>query len=488
MRAYFSRFKPVEFHGEDAVAWARKAATRDLAFLRISTMLIAVSVGSRIVVDWTMAPAALIASLPYRSGALASIGLLFAASFHRAMIPWFHYAVAAGYSMVMIMVALGSSLPSAMYPYATSGVWMVIFMLGFYSFCRRLVIVVLVQTALLPATALLLTGIDQQALWHSLPVLLPFEIIVSLGALLASWCLDRYWRRSFRMERELDASHVRQQRTIQELQDAYATLSRTQAQLGRAEKTAALGRVVAQVAHQLNTPIGNVVVGASHVGEVVASFSRKMATDTIRRADLTAFLDAIGEANHLVLNSAQRAASLVDAFKRLVADAGEAPGPVDAGDLLAHLRPALDAMMTPGLTLLLDVEAGDVGAGLVIRGQRHLLEVVIEELVRNAVRHAFPGGRDGTVSLRVRAGAEGEVVLAVADDGCGIAHNHLEYVFDPFYTDGKLVSSHGLGLSIVHNTVAGPLAGRIAMDSQEGQGTVFTVYLPACPAPAPAPG
>jgi len=86
----------------------------------------------------------------------------------------------------------------------------------------------------------------------------------------------------------------------------------------------------------------------------------------------------------------------------------------------------------------------------------------------------------------VRAGAdpEGGTMLTVTDDGCGIPSEHLEHVFDPFYTDGHIGGGPGLGLSIVHSAVVGPLGGRIAIESREGGGTTVTIRLPAAePAP-----
>jgi two-component system sensor histidine kinase KdpD len=82
--------------------------------------------------------------------------------------------------------------------------------------------------------------------------------------------------------------------------------------------------------------------------------------------------------------------------------------------------------------------------------------------------------------VEARALEGGGVELRVADDGRGIPDRHLDHVFDPFYTDGKVGggSGYGLGLSIVHNAVIGPLGGTIGLDSREGDGTTVTIVLP----------
>ncbi|WP_448192521.1 sensor histidine kinase [Azospirillum sp. sgz301742] len=283
--------------------------------------------------------------------------------------------------------------------------------------------------------------------------------------------MEQHWRRAFQKDLDLAASH-------RKLAEAYATLKDTQAQLVKVEKTAALGRLVANVAHRINTPIGNVVAVASHLDDSLRRFSDTMVKGGIRRSDLTTFVGGIAEGNGIVLSNAQQTADLIELFKRLVADGGEPPERMDVVTLLIGIRPSLEAMMPSGVAL-----AVDASPGLQIMGQWHVMEAVVGELVRNAVTHAFSDGCTGTVTIRARAasdGATGGVEFQVIDDGQGIPPEHLEHVFDPFYTDGNIGGGqYGLGLSIVHNAVVGHLGGWIDIDSREGQGTSVTIRLPA---------
>jgi signal transduction histidine kinase len=231
---------------------------------------------------------------------------------------------------------------------------------------------------------------------------------------------------------------------------------------------------VANVAHRINTPIGNVMAVASHMDESLRRLSAMIVKGDIRRSDLTTFVEETAEGNGIVLANAQRTADLIDMFKCLVADAGERPGRMDVGTFLGAARPSLEAMMTPGVALVVDATPG-----LEIMAQPQAMEMVTRELVRNAVTHAFHAGRTGTVTIRARGATGDGVELQVIDDGQGIPGEHLEHVFDPFYTDGNIGGGRGLGLSIVHNAVVGPLGGAIAIESREGQGTAVTIRLPA---------
>lgn len=468
--------KPVRFHGADAADYRDKAMQRDSIALRLLSTFIILALSSRLFIEWNLFPEVVGTGMPYRLGAIAIMLVLFAVSFHRRFGRFFHGLVGTGVFSVAVLTGLANAQAPALFPYAAPGAWMIILLLGILSFGARLVILEVVLAVALPTVAVPLSNLQPDPL----STLIPLSVLTTALGLAMSYTLDQHWRRLFQRDLDLATSNEEQRLTHRKLAEAYATLKETQAQLVQAEKTAALGRLVANVAHRINTPIGNVVALASHLDESLRHFSDAVEKGGIRRSDLTSFLAAMAEGNGIVLVNAQRTAGLIDMFKRLVADAGERPGRLDVDDLLAGIRPSLEAMMTPGVTL-----AVDACPGLAIMAPWHVMEAVVGELVRNAVTHAFPGGRSGTVTIQARAADGDGVELQVIDNGQGIPCEHLEHVFDPFYTDGTIGGGHGLGLSTVHNAVAGPLGGRIAIDSRDGQGTTVTIRLPAAKAEEP---
>lgn len=462
--------RPVRFGGADAAAYREWAINRDNVALRLFTLFLALSLFARLIMEWKLFPDTVGAGLPYRAGGIACLLVLFAASFHQGIRRFFHGAVGAGIFLGAVSSAWANALVSSLFPYALAGGWSVVFLLGLFSFNARLVILMIFLAVALPSAVIPISGVKHDLLSTAIPL---GASSVALGLAL-SYALEQHRRRGFQRDLDLAASHAELRRTHQELAGAYATLKETQAQLIKAEKTAALGRVVANVAHRINTPIGNVVAVASHMDESLRRLSDMIVKGDIRRSDLTTFVEETAEGNGIVLANAQRTADLIDMFKCLVADAGERPGRMDVGAFLDVARPSLEAMMTPGVALVVDVPPG-----LEIMAQSQAMEMVARELVRNAVTHAFPGGRTGTVTIRARGATGDGVELQVIDDGQGIPSEHLEHVFDPFYTDGNIGGGHGLGLSIVHNAVVGPLSGAIAIESREGQGTDVTIRLPA---------
>jgi signal transduction histidine kinase len=103
---------------------------------------------------------------------------------------------------------------------------------------------------------------------------------------------------------------------------------------------------------------------------------------------------------------------------------------------------------------------------------------VLTNLIMNAVVHAYPPGRSGHLTIAVTPRSRRSIRIVFADDGKGIAPDHLGKIFDPFFTTGRDRGSTGLGLHIVYNLVTAKLQGTISVESELGRGTRFIVDLP----------
>ncbi|MCH7342051.1 ATP-binding protein [Pelomonas sp. CA6] len=289
---------------------------------------------------------------------------------------------------------------------------------------------------------------------------------------------SRVARRTAELEgknHELAAALQALERAHQQTRDALDQLRRTQAELVRAEKMAGLGTLVAGVAHELNTPIGNALMMASSLADGCRSFEQQ-ATGQLRRADFEQFLRTVRESSQVLLRNIERAATLVSSFKQVAIDPGSYQRRrfdlrAMSEEALQTLKPALR-----GAHVSLRLE---IPAGIELEGYPGPLGQVLQSLVHNALTHAFAPGQPGRVTLRAEDGGTGEVQLVVEDDGCGIAPEVLPRIFDPFFTTRMGRGGAGLGLSIAYNIVTGLLGGRIAVDSVPDHGTRFTLHLPA---------
>ncbi len=258
------------------------------------------------------------------------------------------------------------------------------------------------------------------------------------------------------------------------VQERTEALRVTAQELMRAEKLAALGRLVAGVAHELNTPVGTSLLAATTLADRTREFARDF-VQAPRRSALETYLSEATAASDLLTRNLQRAGELIASFKHVAVDRAS-----------THRRRfALDELVDENLRLLKPLLKGapchiraEIPAGLVLEGFPGPLGQVLVNLVHNAVQHAFEGRPDGLVWIEARAQGQEMVMLLVHDNGKGIPPEACEAIFEPFYTTALGRGGSGLGLHIVHTLVTSLLGGRIEVASEPGRGTCFTVHLP----------
>lgn len=280
------------------------------------------------------------------------------------------------------------------------------------------------------------------------------------------------------------------QRTLA-LTDANAQLARKVAQLRLvhdglvdSEKMAALGALVAGVAHELNTPLGNGVMAVSAVADEARRF-RDLAQAGVRRADLQRLIDSVAQGIDIAQRNLRRATDLAQSFKQVAVDQASAQrrrfelGEV-VHEMVVSLQPSISR--TP-----YRIETEVPATGLLLDSYPGALGQTIGNLIQNAVLHGFDGREHGTVRLSGGRTDDGQMWLHVADDGRGIAPEHIARIFEPFMTTRMGRGGTGLGLHISYNAVVNVLGGTLSVRSVPGEGACFMLRLPSqAPHPAPA--
>lgn len=276
-------------------------------------------------------------------------------------------------------------------------------------------------------------------------------------------------------ERDLMAAKDRAETALAHLRD-------TQQSLVEAEKLAALGGLVAGVAHEVNNPIGISLTVASTLSRRIEDFARDVERGELRRSRLTEFVEGSREAASQLSLNLQRAGEMIQAFKQVAVDRSHAERRqfdlAEATDqIIASLRPTLRR-----LPVTLQV---DVPSGIVLDSYPGPYGQVVTNLFINALTHAFPEGRAGTLSITARADGS-QVDLRFRDDGVGMSPEVKRQAFDPFFTTRRGAGGTGLGLNIVANIVTRRLGGRIYLDTEPGQGSTFRIVLPLTAPQEPA--
>ena len=265
------------------------------------------------------------------------------------------------------------------------------------------------------------------------------------------------------------------QRAEKDLTEALETQKNMQEYLIQSEKMQALGGLVAGVAHEINTPVGVGVTAASHLKQITEQFLELCSNGAPRRKDMTDYLEDMSEAADILLKNLERASQLIKSFKQVSVDqASETRRKFNVRQYLAEIL----LSMNPRLKKTRIEVMVDCGEELEIDGYPGAFSQIITNLVMNSLIHAFEPDTAGMIRI-VATAAEQNVQIVFADNGRGIAAEHLPKIFDPFFTTKRGCGGTGLGLSVIYNIVVQKFGGTIVCDSQPGSGTVFTIQFPA---------
>jgi PAS domain S-box-containing protein len=278
-----------------------------------------------------------------------------------------------------------------------------------------------------------------------------------------------------RAEAALQASEQETRHARNTAEAALRNLQDTQNSLIEAEKLAALGRLVAGVAHEINNPVGTSLTVASALERKTAMIATELAQGTLKRSSLNDFLKTNREASLQLVANLGHAADLIQSFKQVATDRSHSNQRIfELGDLTEQVVRSLRlGLGKQNLTLKVECESD-----LVIDSYPGPYGLVLTNLFLNSVAHAFPDGKEGTVDIKVQSAGKNHVEIVLSDDGCGMSPEVRRNAFEPFFTTRRDRGSTGLGLHIVHNVVTNCLGGRIHLDSEPGEGTKVQLVLP----------
>jgi PAS domain S-box-containing protein len=276
------------------------------------------------------------------------------------------------------------------------------------------------------------------------------------------------------LENRVEARTAQLQDANHALEKSLADLKQAQEHLVQSGKMAALGTLVAGVAHEINTPVGIGVTAASHLEQKTRELEVLFAAGKMNRADFEKYLNTALESTASTLTNLNRAADLIKSFKQVAVDQASEERRrfrlkeyID--NLLLSLRPRYKRTRHT-----ITVNCPDA---LEIYSYPGAFSQIITNLLINSLIHGFEHIEEGRMVLD--ASVEGnQLLLQYHDNGCGMDGEQVKKIFDPFFTSKRVHDSAGLGMHIVFNLVTGLLNGRIACHSVPGQGAKFIIEIP----------
>ena len=280
------------------------------------------------------------------------------------------------------------------------------------------------------------------------------------------------------IQKERVKSLKRELEQAREIESAYDRLKKTQRKLVHSEKMAALGQLTNGIAHEIRNPLNFI----NNFGQILAEQAKELIGTVGEDGD--GLLELMHENAQQVVKHGERAAEIIQTMMYHGSEEGGAESWVNVNNLVAEYIKAFRynaSARYPNFMVHfiqdLAPEAGEIHAAPqeIGRVMINLLSNALDFL--NVKREKEPG-----FSPEIRVTTErtaDEVKISIADNGPGIAPDHLDKIFDPFYTTRPAGQGTGLGLSLSYDIIQGKYGGSITVESEVNRGATFCILVPA---------
>ena len=273
---------------------------------------------------------------------------------------------------------------------------------------------------------------------------------------------------------------IKNKKTTQKLSETLSHLEETQAQLVQSEKMASLGKLIAGVAHEINTPLGIAVTSTSLIQENTESMAEKLADKSLSQKQLQSYINIVTESSAISNKGLERVIELMHNFKEVAAD-----------QIIERIREINIANYINEVMSTLANEMKKNQVNYIFNGDNAIrintipgaLAQVITNLVNNSIRHGFQVNDEiraekNNIEINLEQTSIDEVCLTYQDNGIGMSKEVLAQVFEPFFTTKRNKGGTGLGMNIVFNVIEQKLSGHIDINSAPNEGVICKITLP----------
>ena len=279
--------------------------------------------------------------------------------------------------------------------------------------------------------------------------------------------------------REKHQHQANLEKANKELNISIDTLNQTKDKLVQSEKMAALGELVAGVAHEINTPIGIGVTAASFLDAKTNEFEKIYKSGDLKKSELESHLKVLKDISSTILINMEKAGELISSFKQIAVDqSNEKPRIFNLNNyiegVLLSLKPKFqDTDHTIETSCSDDIE---------IKSFPGAFYQIVNNLILNSLFHGFKNMDKGRIDMLFNL-KKNYLHFIYKDNGIGMDSDQCMKIFDPFYTTMRGQGGTGLGMSIVFNLITQTLKGSIECESSEKNGVKFEIKIPvpSCP-------
>ncbi|CAH8208073.1 PAS domain-containing sensor histidine kinase [Vibrio aestuarianus] len=276
------------------------------------------------------------------------------------------------------------------------------------------------------------------------------------------------------LERQVARRTLDLQQRTSDLKQSMQQLQETQSQLIESEKLAALGGLVAGVAHEVNTPLGIAVTATSVINDIKNELNKAFADQTLTSSQFSSLMLRMNDTTQMLESNLNRAAKLVRDFKQTAVDqVSESRSQFSIHQVLHALIASLHPE-TRKVPVVPKIEGDET---ITMNSLPGVLTQIVSNLVMNSINHAFAQQPNPEITIRFYQ-QQDNIILEYQDNGCGVEPALHHKIFEPFYTTKRGKGGSGLGLNLVFNLMKQKLSGQLLFESDVDEGVHYTFTLP----------
>ncbi|MEA3512011.1 MAG: HAMP domain-containing sensor histidine kinase, partial [Campylobacterota bacterium] len=260
----------------------------------------------------------------------------------------------------------------------------------------------------------------------------------------------------------------------EELQVSINNLNQTQKHMVEQEKMAALGGLVAGVAHEINTPVGLGITGITHFIDKTQKLKKSYEKEEMSEDDFQKYLKESNDLAEIIYTNLKRSADLVKSFKEISVDqTNEVKKEFNFKEYLEKILLSIHSK-TKNKHMDINLDCSDL---IVISSYPGVYAQIITNLIMNSMIHGFENKNDGKIDITVTY-MKDDLSIVYKDNGKGIDKENIKKIFNPFFTTKRDEGGSGLGLNIIYNLITSRLNGTIECKSEIGKSTQFNIKIP----------
>ncbi|MBA6253477.1 MAG: signal transduction histidine kinase [Colwellia sp.] len=290
--------------------------------------------------------------------------------------------------------------------------------------------------------------------------------------------MNKQQRELIEQQKQLKAENIRRSqteqtltKTNQELKNSILELKKAQERLLDAEKMAILGKLSAEISHEINTPIGVSITSTSYLSDLLNSLKSDVDDQKLTKRSLDDFTKNADQSLHLLFNNLNRASDLITSYKQVAVDqTSNKTRKINVAQYLHEIIQSLQPKLKKTKHTI-NVNCVD---NIDIYCHAGAISQIFTNLIINSIIHGFDGIENGTITIGAKLKGE-RLYLHYQDNGVGVPQNKLPQIFDPFYTTKSGTGGTGLGTHIINELVTDTLNGTIVAHSEVGQGLSYDI-------------